>query len=54
VFEVVAAVATGRDLVNATLDLMPDIVVSDIDMPLLTGPGALKQLAASAERSHSC
>jgi two-component system, NarL family, response regulator DegU len=44
VFEVVAAVATGRDLVKATLDLKPDVVVSDISMPRLTGPGALKQL----------
>jgi len=42
--EVVAAVSTGRDLVTATLDLNPDVVVSDVSMPLLTGPGALKQI----------
>ncbi len=43
-FEVVAAVSTGRALVTATLDLNPDVVVSDVSMPLLTGPGALQQI----------
>jgi CheY-like chemotaxis protein len=43
-FEVIAAVSTGRDLVKATLDLNPDVVVSDVFMPSLTGPAALQQI----------
>jgi two-component system, NarL family, response regulator DesR len=43
-FELVGAVSTGRDLVNAALALKPDVIVSDLDMPSLDGLAALKVL----------
>ena len=46
-FEVVGAVADGRKLVEAAIALQPDVVVSDILMPLLTGPEAMKELQSS-------
>ena len=46
VFEIVAVVSTGRDLVNAAVALEPDVIVSDLMMPSLTGVEALKMLRA--------
>ena len=43
-FEVVAAVADGRNLLHAAMSLLPDVIVSDISMPLLTGPQAMEDL----------
>jgi len=43
-FEVVAAVADGRNLLDAAMSLLPDVIVSDISMPLLTGPQAMEDL----------
>jgi two-component system, NarL family, response regulator NreC len=40
-FEIVKAVANGRDLVSAALELMPGAVVSDTSMPLLGGLDAM-------------
>src|SRR5581483_5650271 len=42
--EVVGAVADGRALVTAAVELKPDIVVLDIAMPLLNGLEAARQL----------
>lgn len=42
--EVVAAVADGRELVDAAVSLVPDVIVSDISMPLLTGLQAMDEL----------
>jgi DNA-binding NarL/FixJ family response regulator len=36
-FEVVGTVSDGRALMNAAIDLNPDVVVIDISMPLLNG-----------------
>jgi DNA-binding NarL/FixJ family response regulator len=43
--DVVAAVANGRELVDAAVSLMPDVIVSDISMPLLTGIQAMEDLS---------
>jgi CheY-like chemotaxis protein len=42
--DVVAAVADGRKLVDAAMSLVPDVIVSDISMPLLTGIQAMDEL----------
>ena len=36
-FEVVGAVANGRELVSAGIRLDPDVIVTDITMPKLSG-----------------
>jgi len=35
-FEIVGAVSTGRELVDAALAQRPDVIVSDLDMDLIT------------------
>ena len=47
VFEIVAVVSTGRDLVDSAMALEPDVIVSDLRMPLLTGTEALVMLRAA-------
>jgi len=42
--QVVAAVTDGRALVEAALELKPDIIVADIGMPHLNGLDAAAQL----------
>jgi DNA-binding NarL/FixJ family response regulator len=44
-YEIVGAVKDGMHLVDAAVSLHPDVIVSDILMPRLTGPQALKELA---------
>jgi DNA-binding NarL/FixJ family response regulator len=43
-FEVVATVADGRQLIDAALSLLPDVIVSDISMPFMTGTQAMEEL----------
>jgi DNA-binding NarL/FixJ family response regulator len=43
-FEIVGVVSSGRELVDAALALNPDVIVSDVSMPPLSGPEALKAL----------
>ncbi len=43
-FDVVAAVGDGRKLVDAAMLLAPDVIVSDISMPFLTGIQAMEEL----------
>jgi CheY-like chemotaxis protein len=43
-FDVVASVAGGRNLVDAAITLVPDVIVSDVSMPLLNGPEAMDAL----------
>jgi CheY-like chemotaxis protein len=45
-FDVVAAVNNGRHLVDAAILLRPDVIVSDVSMPSLTGPQAFDELTA--------
>jgi len=50
VFEIVAVVSTGRALVDAAVALEPDVIVSDLMMPSLTGAEALAKLRAAGYR----
>jgi CheY-like chemotaxis protein len=43
---IVGSVADGRQLVDAATALHPDIIVSDVCMPLATGPEAMRELRA--------
>ena len=43
-FEIVGEVSTGAALVDAARVLHPDVIVSDLDMPQLTGLEAMKVL----------
>jgi len=43
-FEIVGAVSTGRELVDAALAQRPDVIVSDLDMPSIDGLAAMKVL----------
>lgn len=43
-FEVVGTADDGSDLVTEALRLKPDVIVSDITMPMLTGIEAARQL----------
>ena len=43
--DVVAAVPDGRKLVDAAISLLPDVIVSDISMPLLSGIQAMEELS---------
>jgi CheY-like chemotaxis protein len=45
-FSVVAAVADGYELIEAATRLKPDVIVSDVQMPHLTGPEAMMTLNA--------
>ena len=46
VAELVAKVTDGRQLVESARRLQPDIIVSDITMPVMGGLDALRQLKA--------
>jgi DNA-binding NarL/FixJ family response regulator len=43
-FTIVGAVANGRDLIQAAISLQPDVIVSDVSMPILTGVEAMQEL----------
>jgi DNA-binding NarL/FixJ family response regulator len=45
-YKVVGAVSDGHELVEAALRLHPDIIVSDISMPTLSGLESLRQIKA--------
>lgn len=45
-FDVVGAVSGGEQLVKAAIELKPDVIVSDIYMPKLTGIEAQESLQA--------
>jgi DNA-binding NarL/FixJ family response regulator len=46
-FEVVGKVGDGRALFDAALDLKPDVIVTDISMPVLNGIEAVDELQRS-------
>lgn len=50
-FDIVAAVADGRQAVEAVGRLDPDVVVLDISMPVLDGFGAARELVAGGTRA---
>lgn len=43
-FDVVASVLNGKDLITETQRLRPDVVVSDITMPIMNGIDAAREL----------
>jgi DNA-binding NarL/FixJ family response regulator len=45
-FELVGIVHDGRALLEAAVDLRPDVIVTDISMPLLNGIDAIRQIRA--------
>jgi DNA-binding NarL/FixJ family response regulator len=49
-FEVIAEAADGRDLVSLALKLEPDIILTDIIMPVMDGIAATKTLAKQCPR----
>jgi DNA-binding NarL/FixJ family response regulator len=46
-FEVVGAVDNGQALVDAARELNPDVVVADVEMPVLSGLEAVRQIRQS-------
>lgn len=46
-FDVVGSAVNGSNLVDAAITLVPDVIVSDVSMPLLDGPEALCALKAT-------
>ena len=43
-FDVVGAVEDGRRLIDAAVQLRPDVIVSDVNMGVLSGPDAMTEL----------
>ena len=43
-FEIIGAVKDGKDLLDAAILLHPDVIVSDVSMPRLTGPQVMQAL----------
>jgi DNA-binding NarL/FixJ family response regulator len=50
-FEVVGRVADGQSLIEAAINLNPDVIVTDISMPILNGIEAASQLKESGCKS---
>jgi DNA-binding NarL/FixJ family response regulator len=50
-FEVVGKVADGKSLLEAATKLNPDLIVTDISMPILNGIDAAKELKKSGSRA---
>lgn len=48
-FEVVGTAADGQGAVDATLELRPDVVLMDIQMPVLDGVGATAKITAATD-----
>lgn len=45
-FKIVGVAGDGEELVELAISVNPDVIVTDIFMPLLSGPEALKELSA--------
>ncbi|HEY7293249.1 MAG TPA: response regulator transcription factor [Vicinamibacterales bacterium] len=51
-FDVVAIVSNGSQLVEAATRLQPDVVVTDLSMPGVSGLDALRRLKAAGSRAR--
>jgi DNA-binding NarL/FixJ family response regulator len=51
-FEVVGKVDNGKSLVDAAMRLQPDVIITDISMPILSGIEAVRQLQRSGSRAR--
>jgi CheY-like chemotaxis protein len=49
-FEVIGQVADGQQLIQAAITLQPDVIVSDIVMPIVDGLSARQQLESMSVR----
>ena len=50
-FEVVGKVGDGQALVEAALRLQPDVIITDVSMPVLNGIQAVRKLQEAGSRS---
>lgn len=50
--EVVGEAGDGRAAVEQTLELAPDVVCMDVQMPVLDGLQAIRELVARGSRAH--
>jgi DNA-binding NarL/FixJ family response regulator len=50
-YEVIGTVDNGKALVETALRLQPDVIITDISMPILSGIEAAKQLKESGSRA---
>jgi DNA-binding NarL/FixJ family response regulator len=46
-FEIIGSVSNGRSLIDTAMKLHPDVIVTDISMPILNGIEAVVQLKKS-------
>ncbi len=49
-FDLLATVEDGRELVERALELMPDVIIADVSMPLLNGIEATRQILPKAPK----
>ncbi|WP_010175674.1 LytR/AlgR family response regulator transcription factor [Bacillus coahuilensis] len=50
-YEVVAQCKNGDELVNQSISLMPDLIITDIQMPKLSGLEAVREISSMLENS---
>jgi DNA-binding NarL/FixJ family response regulator len=51
--EVVGEAGDGRELIRLSMELKPDVVLSDVSMPLMTGCEAIRQLSKRLPETRS-
>jgi DNA-binding NarL/FixJ family response regulator len=51
-FDVVGRVIDGKALVTAALELNPDVIITDISMPILSGIDAIRKLREVGSRAE--
>lgn len=51
-FEVVGTVDNGKALVDTAMRMQPDLIITDISMPILSGIEAVTQLKRSGSRAR--
>jgi CheY-like chemotaxis protein len=52
-FDVVGRVIDGKALVTAALELNPDVIITDISMPILSGIDAIRDGSYGKSRSRA-
>jgi DNA-binding NarL/FixJ family response regulator len=50
-FEVIGSVCNGRALIEVSLEMKPDVIITDISMPVLNGIEAVVRLKSLGSRS---
>jgi len=49
--EIIGQVADGREAINMAVDLLPDVVIMDVSMPLMSGDSAAGHALQSWQNS---